>query len=191
MKTVVHNTENKSEILVLFFSGNSYLSNFFRCSFEVDGVQFTSTEQFFHYQKAHLFKDQSSMAKILATKDPKKQKQLGRKVKNYEEKVWSDKCYMIMKRGLYAKFKQNPVLKERLLSISNARFVEASPYDKKWGIGIQADHPNAATPSKWPGTNLLGKALTEVRDMLKETQSDNETQASKVDRRQKPHCTTN
>lgn len=167
MESVVPNVENKSEILILFFSGRSYLSNFYRCSFEVDGVQFTSTEQFFHYQKAHVFKDKSSMSMILATNVPKEQKRLGRKVKNYKENVWSDKCYMIMKRGLYAKFEQNPVLKERLLSISNARFVEASPYDRKWGIGIDVDHPNAASPSKWPGTNLLGQALTEVRDILK------------------------
>lgn len=168
METVVHNVENKSEILVLFFSGRSYLSNFYRCRFEVDGVQFTSTEQFFHYQKAQVFKDQSSMTKILATNDPKVQKSLGRKVKNYEERVWADKCYMIMKRGLYAKFEQNPVLKERLLSISNARFVEVSPYDRKWGIGFGSDHPNAASPSKWIGTNLMGQALTEVRDILKD-----------------------
>lgn len=168
MELVVHNVENKNEILVLFFSGRSYLSNFYRCRFDVDGVQFTSTEQFFHYQKAHMFKDKNSMDKILATNDPKEQKRLGRKVKNYKENVWSDKCYMIMKQGLYAKFEQNPVLKERLLSISNARFVEASPYDRKWGIGISADHPNAASPSKWHGTNLLGQALSEVRDMLKE-----------------------
>lgn len=170
METVVHNLENKSEILVLFFSGRSYLSNFHRCRFEVDGVQFTSTEQFFHYQKAHVFNDKSSMSRILATNDPKEQKRLGRKVKNYEESVWSDKCFMVMKRGLYAKFEQNPVLKERLLSISNARFVEASPFDRKWGIGIGADHPNAASPSKWPGTNLSGQALNEVRDILKEMQ---------------------
>lgn len=164
------NVENKSEILILFFSSRcrSYLSNFYICSFEVDGVQFTSTEQFFQYQKAQMFKDKNAMSSILATNDPKEQKRLGRRVKNYKENVWSGKCYMIMKRGLYAKFVQNPVLKERLLSISNARFVEASPYDKKWGIGIDADHPNATSPSKWPGTNLLGQALNEVRDILKE-----------------------
>lgn len=182
METVVYNVENKSEKLVLFFSSRSYLSNFYICSFEVDGVRFSSTEQFFHYRKADVFKDQSSMTKILATKDPKEQKRLGRKVKNYKESVWSDKCYMIMKRGLYAKFDQNPVLKERLLSFSNARFVEASPYDKKWGIGIGADHPNAASPSKWTGTNLMGQALTEVRDILKKEvrRQPNETQANKA-----------
>lgn len=108
MELVVRNLEGKSEILVLFFPGKSYLSNFYRCSFEVDGVQFTSTEQFFQYQKAHVFNDKNSMIKILATNDPKEQKRLGRKVKNYEESVWSSKCYMIMKRGLYAKFEQNP-----------------------------------------------------------------------------------
>lgn len=166
METIVQNTENKNEMLVLFFSG-SYLSNFHRCIFKVNGIRFTSTEQFFHYKKALLFNDQKSMTKILATNIPIEQKQLGRKVINYNDNKWSQECYKIMKQGLYAKFDQNPVLKERLLSISNARFAEASPYDKKWGIGIKADHPNAATPSKWPGDNILGKALVEVRDILR------------------------
>lgn len=166
--SVVQNVENKSEKLVLFFTGKSYLSNFYRCTFEADGIKFTSNEQFFHYQKARLFKDETIMNKILATNDPKEQKRLGRKVKNYNESVWARKSYMIMKQGLYYKFEQNPILKERLLSISNARFVEASPYDTKWGIGIGANHPNTASPSKWPGTNLLGKALDEVRDILKD-----------------------
>lgn len=168
METIVQNSEDKTEMIVLFFSG-SYLSNFHKCTFIVDGVRFTSNEQFFHYRKALLFNDQKSMAKILVTNNPKEQKLLGRKVINYDEKKWAFECYNVMKQGLYAKFDQNPILKERLLSISNARFAEASPYDKKWGIGIRSDHPNAATPSKWLGDNILGKALTEIRDILKGT----------------------
>lgn len=167
METIVQNVENKEEMLVLFFSYSSYLSNFYRCNFEVDNTKFTSMEQFFHYKKAQIFKDKESMTKILATNDPKEQKRIGRSVKQYNESKWARECYTIMKQGLYAKFDQNPILKERMLSISNARFVEASPYDKKWGIGIKANHPDAAKPSKWPGKNMLGQALDDVRDTIR------------------------
>lgn len=167
MKTV-RNVENKHEMLVLFFSYKSYLSNFYRCNFKAKGIEFTSMEQFFHYKKAELFKDKQSMVKILKTDNPVTQKHLGRKVTNFNQQVWSEKSYQIMKQGLYYKFSQNPVLKELLLQIPNAKFVEASPFDTIWGIGIGIDHENATMPSKWRGLNLLGKALNEVRDSLRD-----------------------
>ncbi len=44
--------------------------------------------------------------------------------------------------------------------------VEASPVDKIWGIGLAADHTDAMFPEKWPGLNLLGIALMEVRSRI-------------------------
>jgi len=44
--------------------------------------------------------------------------------------------------------------------------VEASPFDRKWGIGLDASKAAASDPSKWRGENLLGKILTEVREEL-------------------------
>jgi hypothetical protein len=44
--------------------------------------------------------------------------------------------------------------------------VEASPHDDIWGIGLDRHHPHAFNPLTWKGTNLLGFALTAVRDQL-------------------------
>ena len=44
--------------------------------------------------------------------------------------------------------------------------MEASPYDKIWGIGMKADDPQVNDPKNWQGLNLLGFALMEVRDEL-------------------------
>jgi ribA/ribD-fused uncharacterized protein len=162
------NSENENEELVLFYSGKSYLSNFYSCRFTVEGVVFSSNEQFFHFKKAQLFNDKGAMKKILETNSPSEQKQIGRRVKNYKESEWSKQCYSFMKQGLHAKFSQNEDLKKKILSNPKARFVEASPRDKKWGIGINSTHRDATFPSKWKGSNLLGKALDEVRDGLKE-----------------------
>ena len=46
--------------------------------------------------------------------------------------------------------------------------VEASPYDKIWGIGLSADQENIENPLTWNGENLLGFTLMEVRDLINE-----------------------
>lgn len=53
-----------------------------------------------------------------------------------------------------------------LLGTKNRILVEASPRDRIWGIGMGKANPDAECPLKWRGTNLLGFALTEVRDRL-------------------------
>jgi ribA/ribD-fused uncharacterized protein len=52
------------------------------------------------------------------------------------------------------------------LNTKNRVLVEASPYDKIWGIGISADDKHIENPLKWNGQNLLGFALMEVREEL-------------------------
>jgi ribA/ribD-fused uncharacterized protein len=67
---------------------------------------------------------------------------------------------------LTAKFSQHPGLKEFLLSTGDAILVEAAPRDRRWGIGMGENNPNIKDPKLWRGTNLLGKALMEVREKL-------------------------
>ena len=42
--------------------------------------------------------------------------------------------------------------------------MEASPYDKILGIGMEADDYRAKHPEYWNGQNLLGKVLMDVRN---------------------------
>ena len=69
--------------------------------------------------------------------------------------------------GNKAKFGQNPELKEFLLSTDDAILVEASPYDTIWGIGMDRETALNSKVEDWKGENLLGCALMEVRDWLK------------------------
>ncbi len=126
---------------------------------------FDNAEQWMMYNKALLFKDFVSAKSIIYTKNPKKVKALGRKIANFDEEVWRKHREDIVYNGTIHKFTQNPNLKKQLLDISQD-FVEASPYDTIWGIGLSANDPLAKHESTWKGLNLLGKILTKVRHEL-------------------------
>ena len=129
---------------------------------------FYNTEQYFMYMKAVIFGDKEIADKILAIKNPKKAKELGRIVRNYDDKVWNDIRYKIMVDANKAKYSQNEDLKKIITSdeFKGKGFVEASKWDNIWGIKLTEDMPEADDESKWKGQNLLGKALDEVRSWL-------------------------
>lgn len=118
-------------------------------------------------EKARLFNDEDTLMAILNEQEPKKIKDLGRKVKNYNDKKWEAFRQDIVKRGNLAKFGQNQRLKQYLLSTGEKVLVEASPYDQIWGIGLSAQSVEAKDPNQWLGTNYLGFALEWVREQLR------------------------
>lgn len=117
-------------------------------------------------EKARLFGDNEMLEAIMKAKHPKEMKDYGRKVKGFNNEIWGSRCYDIVLKGNLAKFGQNQVLWEYMKSCKNKIFVEASPVDKIWGIGLAKDHPDVNNPMLWQGQNLLGFALSEVRDRL-------------------------
>ena len=65
-----------------------------------------------------------------------------------------------------AKFAHTPGLKQTLLATGNAILAEATRNDRNWGIGLNLDHPDLASPRKWQGANILGWSLMEARHEL-------------------------
>lgn len=126
------------------------------------GVKYSSCEQYMMYQKSLLFKDFEIADKILKTKDVKVIKNLGRLVKNFDNKIWDENKFSIVKKGNSFKFNQNKTFKATMLKYKNKIFVEASPQDKIWGIGLHYNDVLALDEKNWKGQNLLGKALTET-----------------------------
>jgi len=148
-----------------FWSGP--FSNWYRSSFEHNGVKYNCGEQYMMHQKALLFSDTEIADEIMLEKDPRKQKAWGREVRGFDESTWIASCQDIMVEGLLSKFRQNPYCQEKLLSTGDKIIVEASPYDKIWGIGLSETDPRATDPAQWLGQNLLGVVLMKVRDILK------------------------
>jgi ribA/ribD-fused uncharacterized protein len=109
---------------------------------------------------------------IINTNKPKDAKALGRKVEKYDEEDWNSIRLEVMKQGLRAEFSdQNPEYKQKLLDTGSKILVEASPYDKIWGIGMKAADAYKLSTSQWNKIlrerNLLGKALMEIREELR------------------------
>lgn len=147
---------------------NSCFSQWWKCEFSDGHIRYCCAEQFMMAAKARQFHDESSLSEILAETDPAKIKQLGRQVKKFEAILWNERKFAAVVEGNFLKFSQNPALREFLLATGNAVIVEASPRDCIWGIGMGKDHPDSRNPEKWRGENLLGFALMEVRDLLRE-----------------------
>lgn len=152
--------------MTFFFGAENPLSNWHPSVFTVNGIQFCNNEQFMMYCKARLFGDEATAAKILAAKTPREHKALGRQVTNFVESIWKDKCESYVRQGCYAKFSQNPKLLQFLLDTQSTELVEASPFDKVWGVGLAESDPCILDKKNWPGQNLLGKVLMQVRAKL-------------------------
>ena len=127
-------------------------------------IEYHCAEQYMMAHKALLFQDNETFAKICKVKTAKECKELGRQVKNFDQKVWDEYKEEIVVVGNYYKFTQNPNLAEYLRSTTGKVLAEASPYDKIWGIGFDREHA-FENRSRW-GQNLLGKALMIVRENL-------------------------
>lgn len=148
--------------------GKECLSQWWEAPFEVDGVTYSTAEHYMMASKARLFGDTATLEKILRAASPKAAKALGRKVTPFDGEGWNQQRVAIVVQGNLAKFGQNAALKAFLLETQERVLVEASPYDRIWGIGLRESAPEARDPAQWRGLNLLGFALIQVREQLRE-----------------------
>lgn len=135
-------------------------------SFTSGGYVYDTAEHYMMAMKARLFGDDDTFDRVLASGHPREAKALGRLVKGFDFDRWVKARTDIVLRGNLKKFSQNRKALEALLHTRGVILVEASPYDKIWGVGIGEKDPRAVNPTQWDGENLLGFALTEVRSLL-------------------------
>ena len=150
---------------VLFWNG--HFSNWYPASFILNGSKYNCAEQYMMYMKAKTFNDQTSADKIMASINPGEQKRLGKTVANFTDVEWDKVKEQVVYDACLAKYEQNKDIHDLLLETNDMILVEASPYDKVWGIGLAEDDYRATDESQWQGQNLLGIALMKVRETLK------------------------
>lgn len=148
-----------------FYGKDSPFSNFHQSGekFQLFGQKFNCAEQAIMWSKAWLFGDTEKAEQILEEKSPKAQKKLGREVGGYDETMWKAMRMQVVYMVLQAKFCQSAYYKQELLKTKATMMVEASPYDKVYGIGLNEEDAENTNPSQWPGKNILGKIMTKLK----------------------------
>lgn len=158
------------EKIIPFWKPNGnygFCSQWYKSEFKDDlNIKYNCAEQYMMAQKALLFNDEIIYNKIMHEYNPSEIKRLGRLIRNFDSIIWDTMKYEIVFRGNMLKFSQNKSLAKKLKDTGKNILVEASPYDYVWGIGISEFSDNINEPELWPGKNLLGFALMEVRDNI-------------------------
>ena len=148
--------------------GAGCLSQWWESPFTVDGVRYPTAEHWMMAEKARLFGDTQAEAAVLAAGHPSVAKNAGRRVRGFDEGVWTRERFRIVVEGNVHKFRSDAGLREFLVGTGERVLVEASPLDRVWGIGWAAQDPEAGDPERWRGLNLLGFALMEARERVRE-----------------------
>jgi ribA/ribD-fused uncharacterized protein len=135
------------------FPSYRFLSNFYEAVIkDKDGIEYLSTEHYYHCQKAV---DENDFIKVMVSSTPKAAKENGKTIAI--RKDWDSVKDNIMLTALRLKFTQHQDLKIKLLATGDDELIEWAPWgDTYWGVN-----------KKYEGQNKLGKMLMQVREELK------------------------
>ena len=126
-----------------------FLSNFYQAPVCVDGIIYRNNEAAFQSLKTTDINIRREFAEL----DPSVAKRKGRRIKLRSD--WEKIKYIKMYSVCYAKFTQNPDLKEKLLQTGDEILEEGNDWgDKIWGT-VNGE-----------GENNLGKILMQIRKEL-------------------------
>lgn len=146
-------------------SAEDPLSNFFPCEVDVLGMTFNSSEQGYQYSKA-IRRGQPDIATQI-TQAPTAQMAKAQAKFLKTDKNWTKKeKSALMKQLLEAKAEQVPSFKEALLASGKNTIVEAVNNQFEWGSGLTSEETLHTKKKFWPGENLLGSLLEELRTKL-------------------------
>lgn len=110
---------------------------------------------------------QTFLVNILHTSLPREQKALGREVPNFSTSVWEKAATHIVTCASVARAEADEELHTWYVKAGSRRFVEGSPVDRIWGVGLKWDNPLADDESKWRGKNLLGVCHDAAAEIIK------------------------
>lgn len=133
----------------------SFLSNFYPCEVEYNGIVFPTAEHAFQFQKVRPDNPiaDSYREAILNARTASEAKRIGSTVPLV--KKWDDNKVEIMCEIVKAKFDQHPELRFKLCATKHEKLIEGNYWnDEFWGISL---HSNK-------GLNVLGQILMDLRE---------------------------
>lgn len=132
--------------------------------------RFTSMEHYLMYMKALEYNDLKCATLILNAKYSMQAKFISHKINmenhNNSHSNWNEKIYETLINGLRLKFRQNKGIFRKLVDTNDALLYYTLKFDSVLGIGFYANEAITINESQY-GQNLLGKALMQIREELK------------------------
>lgn len=143
---------------------NGYLSLEWAVDLEINGTMYHSATQAVYAEMAKVLGDDAALRKIMLTDSPL--------MIHYERKgseaVWKENITRLLYEVNLHKFTRYPELQGMLRKTGTAVLGAYFPNDVLLGIGLSMDREESKQTRHWTGENLLGKALMEVRRVLRE-----------------------
>ena len=90
-----------------FFGGLNPLSNFHTTPFQVDGIEYFSSEQFIQAKKAEYFNDRVTYNRIMGSSTSLDCQKNSRFIKGFDRSKWEEVAKQVCSPGIKAKFQQN------------------------------------------------------------------------------------
>lgn len=141
------------------------LSNMYPCTLKALGKDFNSVEQAYQYSKAIRRGQLDVATSICSAPTPmmaKKQAKFLKYDKNWTKKEKSS----LMSQLLEAKYAQVQEFKDALQQTGKNTIVETVPGEYTWGSGITEKATLNTKKKSWPGENLMGRLLEDLRTSL-------------------------
>ena len=117
------------------------------------------------YHKAVQCDDRIAQRRILETDDPTMLRSISSGLHGNAQ-AWRGTRQIIAYNGLMAKFSQNDKIRNQLLETGCATLAECRADDIVWSTGLSIDDERRFYTENWPGSNLMGFSLMQVRSAL-------------------------
>jgi ribA/ribD-fused uncharacterized protein len=170
-------TQAKAATVILFSEPDTneygFLSLSWAVQLEFNATMYHSAKQAIAAELAKSFNDQDHLATIMMTETAEAVQYKIEDVpgdKDANEVKWNDVMKKLLHDVNLIKFTQYPELATKLLVTKDAVLGAYEANDNLIGIGISLDTIQSRDPVQWTGQNLLGKALMEVRETIRQNQ---------------------
>ncbi|NTF18066.1 NADAR family protein [Agrobacterium rubi] len=128
--------------------------------------KFSSAEKYMMMAKASVFGDRVALKVMEDLHDVKKLKAEGRNVVGFDPEVWDAVNIPIVTIGTYYKATQNDGIWAFINEMGDREYVEGSPVDRIWGVGLEWSDPKIEDRANWRGENRLGVCWENAWDMV-------------------------
>lgn len=144
-----------------FKDNYSWLSNFYPCEIEHEGILFDSVEKAYQAAKTN---DLKLREEISLLSSPGKAKRFFKNRREDVREDWTEVNLDVMRELLRKKFVENNYFRRKLLSTGSSEIQEGNFWgDKFFGVDLRTGE----------GQNLLGKMIMDIRKEIREEGEEN------------------